>query len=639
MSKKILIISTPDYLEKAEKYLDYFSPIEKFEVLKLDSPFFNDEPIRDTHAIEHYFNKISGFLEKYSPGELRELMVIFGIQVSLPPDKAKEFVHDVWNPLLIFSDEITQENQEKRERAHPRAVLLSLLFLTFPEVQWYFLCENSKCKRLDACSHLLPPFFKLKDYFLQGLEKKDKPSDGCTILSRFFNIIPLFDFSGLRNQVKQCIKSLPPRISYSAAIDEEEHYAYLHGYLAYKIGYKCLLVTTQEMMEVLSKEKVKCDIPAIELAFEDLFLNFPDRSQDDIHLSDLSKRDKQYDRLQDVSKRILVTVGHKNINWYRKNHEYTRELKAQGKKVKVVYKPSSGMYNILEKSGLLKEYWKRRKKEWALAKPRNESAEKTGGHSAPGRLLLMAEKLIARARRIFKDAETIQDCIHGATLALEAIELLGYRTPTTALEAIALKHKLEVKAECMFYGIEYNIDVKNRFLEIENEVNAVSRWFHPEVRKRSILDAQMRIITDITHIFRNAGQFDEEISCLKYLRKLNRRWSLKQPGFNKVLNYLIYPVRSYIETLVGSFKWFFLALVGWPLTLGILGKMTHAKFGDGFSSLTDHISNALLIYFGLQSNGYPHGAWAHILSLLLVVGGFLHLGIFISHLYTLITRR
>jgi hypothetical protein len=387
------------------------------------------------------------------------------------------------------------------------------------------------------------------------------------------------------------------------------------------------------------KEKVECNIPAIELAFEDLFLNFSDRSQDDIHLSELSERVKKYDRLKDVSNRILVTVGHKNIGWYRKNYEYIRELKAKGKKVKIVLKPSSGMYNILEKSGLLKEYWKRRKQEWASTKPRKKSVGETGGHSAPGRLLLIAEKLIDRARRIFKDAETVQDCIHGATLALEAVELLGYRTPTTALEAIALKHKLEVKAECMFYGIEYNIDVKSRFLEIENEVNAVSRWFHPKVRKRSILDAQMRIITVITHIFRNAGQFDEEISCLKYLRKLNRRWSLKQPGFNKVLNYLIYPVRSYIETLVGSFKWFFLALVGWPLFLGILGKITNAKFAEGFSSLAAHISNALMIYFGLQSNGYPHDVWAHILTILILSGGFLHLGIFISHLYTLITRR
>lgn len=508
--------------------------------------------------------------------------------------------------------------------------LMGMLVSTYPEIRWFFYnpfsCLNEYSKDIKHFNEIYPSNLKEK-------------------LKETGNLFFVFDPLGIRENIKESFLKNPeskkliaymlPRDKLSASVDEESSYAFLHGYLAYKLGYRCLIITTQEMMKLLSSKDSKCDIGELSLIFEDMFLNFPDRSND-IRLSNLSKRDAQYEKLEKVSKRILVTVGHKYISWYRENLEYIREL---GKKVKVVYKPSSGMYNILEKSGLLKEYWKRRKKEWKLAKPRNESAEETGGHSAPGRLLLMAEKLIARAKRIFKDAETVQDCIHGATLALEAIELLGYRTPTTTLEAIALKHTLEVKAECMFYGIEYNIDVKNRFREIENEVNAVSLWFHPASRKRSVLDAQMRIITDITRIFREAGQFDEEISCLKYLRKLNRRWSLKQPGFNKVLNYLIYPVRSYIETLVGSFKWFFLALLGWPLTLGILGKMTHATFGYGFSSLPAHISNALLIYFGLQSNGYPQDTWAHILSLLLVVGGFLHLGIFISYLYTLITRR
>ena len=634
-----MIIGSPGYVEKAKKYLDYFLPKEKFKVLTLDCTFFNDEPIRDLNAIEHDFNTILGFLGQYSPGELRNLLVIFGIQVSLPHPDSKEFVNDIWNPLLIFSEE--------RKRANPRAVLLSLLFLTFPEVQWYFLCENSKCQRSTACTHLLPPFFNFKDYFIQGMEKKEKPSKDCMILPRFFNIIPLFDFSGLRNQVKQCIKaggsidipSLPLRTSNSTAIDEEEPYAYLHGYLAYKIGYKCLLVTTQETMEMLSKEKVNCDIPPIELAFEDVFLNFPDRSQDNFHLSDLSERDKKYDRLKDVSKRILVTVGHKNIGWYRKNIEYIRELKAKGKIVKIVNKPSSGIYNILEKSGLLKEYWKRRRQEWELAKPRKEEGGETGGHSAPGRLLLISERLIERSRKIFKDAETVQDCIHGAALALEAVELLGYRTPTTTLEAIALKHNLEVKAECMFYGVEYIIDVKNRIREIRNEVETIAHWFNTKTRKRSILDAQMRIITDITRIFQEVGHFDEELTCLNYLRKLNRRWVLKQSGLKKILNFLIYPVRSYIETLVGSLIKFCLALVGWPTLLGILSKISNAQYGNKIQLLHDHIAHAYFTFFGLQPNEFPINNAAYIITILLVLGGFMHLGIFISHLYTLITRR
>ena len=52
--------------------------------------------------------------------------------------------------------------------------------------------------------------------------------------------------------------------------------------------------------------------------------------------------------------------------------------------------------------------------------------------------------------------------MYGALLALEAQELLANRTPTTALEALAVRHELEVTAECMFYGVEYNFDVRRR---------------------------------------------------------------------------------------------------------------------------------------------------------------------------------
>ncbi len=527
------------------------------------------------------------------------------------------------NTLPCFIERASEKN-------FPLIPLMGMLVSTFPEIRLLFYNPFAS---LSSCEKKISQFNEVY------------PSILTERLKEIENFYFIFDPIGIRENVKESylktskkinfINYLLPRDKFAVSMDEESSYAFLHGYLAYKLGYRCLIVTTEAIMGLLSTENAKYKIPEVSLTFEDMFLNFPDKYKD-IRLSSLSKRDLEYDLLKDVSKRILVTVGHKNIPWYRENLAYIRKL---GKRVRVVYKPSSGMYNIFDKSGLLKDYWKRRKGEWTKTKPRHGAIEEIGGHSAPGRLQLIGENLIDRSRRILKEAESVQDCILGATLALEAVELLGYRTPTTSLEAIALKHKLEVKAECMFYGVEYNIDVKNRIREIKNEVKSVAFWFHPKIRKRSILDAQMRIITDITRVFQEVGHFDEELECLNCLRLLNRRWSLRQPGFKGVLNLLIYPIRSYIETLVGSLRWFSLALVGWPLVLGIIGNITEAKFGATFSSLAAHISNALLIYFGLQSNGVPQDTWAHILTLLLVSGGFLHLGIFISYLYTLITRR
>jgi len=511
-------------------------------------------------------------------------------------------------------------------------LLASMLALAFPEIHWIFVMMR---KVGDNYAHTFLWMDDLKRLF----DKIDSiPS-------------PFFDPCNLRNHIRKNMQDSDKTVEKylqlhdegnSASIDEEEAYAYLHGYLAYKLGLRCFLVTTRRIMEqVFNQNDESAETkPDIDLVFEDMFLNFPDREREP-HLSDVRERDKKFKHLSTVKNRIFVTVGHKFIPRYRyeSNKTYFEELKGKGKKVKKIYKPSGGMYNILEQAGLLKDYWKRQKEEWKAAKPYPETgAEEGGGHSAPGRLLLIAEKLIDRAEKILYETKNAQGCIHGATLALEAKELLGYKTPTTCLEAIALRHQLEVKAECMFYGVGYNIDMKKRFEEIAGEVRAVSRWFHPSVKKKSALNAQLGIITELIEILGDYGQFDEEQDCLKCLRKLNRKWYyLNRPWLS-----FIRPIHAYIETLVGSLPLFVLAILGWPFALGIFSYIFRESFkigGNKFQRFSDHLINAFSTFFGLQPTGHPIGTISQILTFLMILGGFMHLGIFISFLYTLIKRK
>jgi len=502
-----------------------------------------------------------------------------------------------------------------------RSTLTAMLALAFPEIHWIFVVMMR-----DTAQQ-----FKKNQFFY--LQEK---------LSEFFSEInsissPLFDPQGLRNKIrdntkntntegmKEALKYLKLRNNeISASIDEEEAYAYLHGYIAYKMGYRCYIVATEKEIQNLFTNNLK-----INMVFEDIFLNFPDREKGG--LSDLEQRDKdeKYRGLRNVPRRIFVTVGHKFTKAYEKNKIYIQKLKLEGKKVKKVYKPSGGIYNILEYSGLLKDYWKRKEREWKDAKP--EMEQEWGAHSAPGRLLLIAEKLINRAEKILHEAKSVQECIHGALLALEAQELLGYKTPTTCLEAIALRHQLEVKAECMFYGISYNIDLENRFKEMEGEIEVVSKWFHPSVRKKASLNAQMGIITELMEILGDFGQFDEEQECLKCFRRLNRKWYF----LNKPLLAPIRPIRWYVEELLGSFGSFVLAIICWPLFFGV---MEYVFLRVGNESLEKHILQAFMTFFSFQPI-QPCFAEGQVLTLILIILGFGHLGIFISYLYTLIARR
>jgi len=515
--------------------------------------------------------------------------------------------------------------------------LFGLMVLAHPEVHWAFLFQPSDLPSANAIELFR---YTTKD---QSQAKTVDTLKGKT-LKEVIELLacryhPIFDPSGIRGSIRATVREKhrhPVRVRdrVAAAIDEEEPYVFLHGYLAYKLVHRVHLVTTEKMMaELFGKEG---DGALAELTFQDIFLNFPDEREREGR-SDLQKRFKErYKRLNRVNEHILVTVGHKHSESYERNLEFIRDQRAQGKKIKKVFKPSGGMYNLLKDAGLRREYWKKLKEWINETEPPKGPPSEGGSHSAPGRLVVIAERLNDRAEKILEKAQTVQECIVGATLALEGSELLGYRTPTTALESIALRHQLEVKAECMFYGVGYNIEVKERLKEIELEVEAVARWFHRSVKRRSVLNAQMNIITEIARLFQKYGQFDEEQDCMRRLRDLNRRWYFtRHPCL-----FWFWPLRWYVEKLVGSFPAFVTMVLAWPFVFGVLSSLMEAGFKNSAEwKFWDHVAHAYFTFFGLQPLEFPADWKAKLLAVLIVLTGFLHLGIFIAHLYTLIMRR
>ena len=610
--KLIIIISNNnDYAESLAKYLEFKYKISCKIINIPEIKLFLDK------KLDSYFNYISSELSLIEYNSDDTLILKNSICILDLPFNSYRLID--YDPLY------------KREHINQ---LFTMLSFAYPEIAWVI------------------PVFNVQDennpYFVKWIKLLDKIEELIneeTVLYDPFGFRQSLRNAINDNQIWHKIYNIVIRDKLAAAIDEEKEYAYLHGYIAYKLGYRCFIVSSMRLFEKLfsnRKEDQNRNWPLnIELTFEDMFLNYPDKENNEINLSNLQTRDEKFKKLTEVKNRIFVTVGHKYIKWSEANKLYIKELKAKARAkggiVRKIYKPSGGIYNTMEQAGLLKDYWKKRKDEWQKAKP-GPNTEEAGGHSAPGRLLLIAEKLIERARKILDEANTVQDCIHGALLALEAQELLGYKTPTTCLEAIALKHQLEVKAECMFYGVGYNIDMKNRFKEIEGEVKAVSEWFHPSVRKKSYLNAQLGIITELVEILRDYGQFDEELQCLKKIRKLNRQfYFLNHPGLK-----FVQPLRAYIDTLVGSFPLFCGALFFWPIFYGLLGYLFNTRYEgykDGILTFWEQVANSSYTFFGLQPSSQPIDTISHVLTIFTVLTGFLHLGIFISYLYNLIFRK
>lgn len=220
---------------------------------------------------------------------------------------------------------------------------------------------------------------------------------------------------------------------------------------------------------------------------------------------------------------------------------------------------------------------------------------------------------------------------------MEAKELLGNRTPTTALEALALQNQAEITAESMFYGVEYNLNVKDRFKEIEREVQAIARWFNPRIQKRSEINARLTIIESLAKRFREMNQFEEEMMCLAEARKLRFEFWMRQ----KPWRWAAWPFLKYLDLALYSLPRFLFLLLFWVVFFGLIYyiiAIPDKGFWDAFTSST-------MFFFTMESAKNWDTTFDKLPILwnaIKATQGFLaffNLSLLFAHIYMIVTRR
>jgi hypothetical protein len=548
------------------------------------------------------------------------------------------------NDVVVLVDTVHPEGLNPLAEGDNWDGIIALLILTFPEIHWIFGLSfvQSEWDPIREC-HSLPS--------LLARARRD----------------PLFDPSGLRDWVRcranNCLRQLkddlelPLRNNLSAAIDEERSFAYFHGYTAYRFGCRADVVTSWALMKERFGPSQKHG-HGCWLLLEDMSLNFADRERD-VHLLHLGPRDERDtehrenhckslrsrdEKVETSEHRLLVTTGQTRPGdtTLADNRTYLR-AKAHGRGG-IVFKPASGMLGLWGEAGLLRPRGKTQRKGnnpdfvWPPKPP--EPGDGGGiGHGSPGRLTLTAERLIRRGQALLEEVKSVEDAVHGAVLAGDALELTGCRTPTTATEALCLKHRFEVLAECQFSGVEYHIRIMPRLEEIELETAAIALWFHRGRYKQAKLNAEMSIMTELAPIFHDYGQYDEEQACTNRARNIhNTLWMQQKPH-----RVLLWPVLRYLELLFKSFAIFVVVITAWIVGLSLLYWLSggHPHWGYG---LEDAVSSFFSIGGPLHHVGSGVNpdrvplAYA-LVTCLAIVLGFLHLGVFVSHLYTLVSRK
>lgn len=523
--------------------------------------------------------------------------------------------------------------------------ILGMLILAFPEIHWILAGSVIRNQKLDdhslSMAYHIPP------------EGQHSPTILGAVSLEQAGYTPLFDGSGLRNSIRAVIRSAAAGTSYAAdlsirrqcaaAIDDEINSSLLHAYTAYRFGFRSIPVSTLRLAKHLFDTKGRGGQP-IHVVFEDIFIQFPDGNQS---LSTLSAdRKEQLPELERVMHRIFVTSLQRQpgdgIRWAA-NSVYLNEQRSHGQHIEVLPKPHAGIFTLWGRSGLAKrlswvenQHYHRGVGEGYCWPPSKGSHIAKGySHSTPGVLQSISNSLIERAQEIRSGVHSVKDAVRGAVLAAEALELLVGRSPTTSIDALSLKHEFEVIAECQFSGVEYHLNLAPRLKEIQRDVECISRFFHSSRRKTAALNAEMTIVSRLLLIFRENAQYEDEQLCMNRVRHLrNTLWMRHQPAL-----YALWPLIRYIESLLASFPVFIVILLIWILCLSGLYVFC-APHSHWYLGLEDAITS----FFSI--GGPIHQGPATTLSLsyvsvicLAIVSGFVHLGIFVSHMYSLVVRK
>jgi hypothetical protein len=531
--------------------------------------------------------------------------------------------------------------------------LIAFLVLTYPEIGWIFCYEDEA-------------------------EPTSEWSKAHSIMALCDNRYdPIFDGSGLRNWALSLVSKtanlerrfiapyVPLRERLACAFDDEESYAYFNAYVAYRFGFRAFPVCTDAQARALfyCKEDDVRKLPGpATLTFEDICISYPDGS-DEIHYSDLSGEDKssrkkQLPLLDKADYRIFVTTQHRQVGHPGKNELNQFYIdsglcvvngKEPNRYGKLILKPYSGMFDLWRRAKLDRKllWWDEKGKRFRRGVgqdyvwPPQEQSDTDGdsGHSAPGRLLMIATHMIKRCEKLLPSVKSVQDAVLCAVLATDALELLGNRTPTTAMDALRLKHLAEVTAECQFSGVEYKIEMKARLKELQRDAEHIGRWFDRRRQKMAAMNAEMTTLVDILKVLHEHGQFDEIQICQNRIRYLhNRLWMRQKP-----IRYFVWPVLVYSEFVLKSFLAFSFAIFVWFIIITGLFYLASTTKSPFFLHLptawAQAFKDSLERFITLKEFKGSNTTWWCLVSVFASVLSITHIGLFISHLHLILKRK
>jgi len=430
------------------------------------------------------------------------------------------------------------------------------LILRYPEVYWLFIVSKAPDFSTEngPLAHGIRP--ELLAWHFVPVNQLSQLNIALDRHAAGFRV--LLDPTGLRSWVMArnvAEHATVPIMEHGLSIEDDLNYALLNGYILYQRGCGVFLVTT---LREYSNTKSLSNYPSLaqekwhviedaELSFSDgeeaelqreSLLPAPSISQEDVLLS----RGKSNAIIHAAVSRAILSTVHLDP----KKIEFP-----SGQRLTVSVKPHRGLYDEClrlegrDRTSNASPAKQRLSRclEWFaanfsyicvvrnwLSRITQTSVERgSQSHSAPGAAQAVAAHLLQRCMRGTDTVATPQDAIQLAVLADVAYRLLARKTPYLSLEALGLRHRMEVEAECRFIGTSNALEVKRRLDDLEWEVREViggdtnpassESWKNNQQRCNALLE----ICADVRDVFQSHDQPNEEDILLAATRKWQRR--------------------------------------------------------------------------------------------------------------------
>jgi hypothetical protein len=288
-------------------------------------------------------------------------------------------------------------------------------------------------------------------------------------------------------------------------------------------------------------------------------------------------------------------------------------------------------------------------------------SSKDFGHSARGRNQIIAKVLMNRAHKIKSNIFSTQAAVHGAILAEEARRVLGNKTWSLSIEALSLKHQMEVLAECSFIGASKTLQVEKRFNEIEKDIEELM-IANNLVNQRQKYDARLEIFNNLRKCYRQFDQDEEEEIALTKVRDCTWHLNWEKNKEIGLFQTIMSGFEWYLNLLLKSFKNIIYGTISWLAVFAIFYGLTEIGLKDEDKRVDAVIECLKPLYYAWEyflfsvlvffSGVFELGEvtklknpsiirWIAFWSLMGIetVLGYLHLGVLIAYLYQKISRK